>query len=524
MNKNASAILIVSLLLISGFTISIYATNSIGIILAQPFVGKIITSQQIPGNPNTPGVRDLKYTLGYVKNTFLRRGVSGLGLLGISYALANGHIYVIKHLSDTLDSNTVSEANTTTNIVINNIQVGPFPVSMAYDPLNGYIYVASEGLLNTIVVISTTTSKVIKCITVGYEPDAVAYDPLNGYIYVANELSDDVSVINGTTNTVINCIQVGTYPDAITYNSVNGYIYVANSESDDISVINGKTNTVIGCITVGKDPLGIAFDPTNGYIYVTNAGSNTVSVINSKTNKVIESIVVGEEPAGIIYDPSNGYIYVSNSGSNTVSVINSKTNSVIENITVGKDPLGIAFDPTNGYIYVTNAGSNTVSVINSKTNSVIENISVGSFPDAILYDPSNGYIYVANSGSGTISVISTSSVVKLYTITFIESGLPSGTTWTVALNGTIETSTTDTISFNEPNGTYYFSIENVSGYAAIPSFGKIIVSGKNVTQEITFTVVNQKPTSTNTELYAIVGIIIAVIVVGITVFLFRSKR
>ena len=37
----------------------------------------------------------------------------------------------------------------------------------------------------------------------------VAYDPSNGYIYVADSGSDSVSVINGATNTVIATITVG---------------------------------------------------------------------------------------------------------------------------------------------------------------------------------------------------------------------------------------------------------------------------------------------------------------------------
>ena len=53
-----------------------------------------------------------------------------------------------------------------------------------------------------------TTFKVITNITVGLAPDWVAYDPSNGYIYVANYGSDTVSVINGANNTVIATIPV----------------------------------------------------------------------------------------------------------------------------------------------------------------------------------------------------------------------------------------------------------------------------------------------------------------------------
>jgi len=132
-------------------------------------------------------------------------------------------------------------------------------------------------------VINGANNTVIANITVGAWPTGVAYDPSNGYIYVANYFSDTVSVINGATNTVIANITVGIGPWGIAYDPSNGYIYVADTGSDTVSVINGATNTVIANITVGIGPAEVAYDPSNGYIYVTNFGSDTVSIISTST-------------------------------------------------------------------------------------------------------------------------------------------------------------------------------------------------------------------------------------------------
>jgi len=75
-------------------------------------------------------------------------------------------------------------------------------------------------------VINGVTNEVIANITVGAGPEGIAYDPSNGYIYVANFCSGTVSVINGTT--VIANITVGAGPEGIAYDPSNGYIYVAN--------------------------------------------------------------------------------------------------------------------------------------------------------------------------------------------------------------------------------------------------------------------------------------------------------
>jgi YVTN family beta-propeller protein len=127
-------------------------------------------------------------------------------------------------------------------------------------------------------------------------------------------------------------------------------------------------------------------------------------------------------------------------------------------------------------------------VINGANNTVIASIAVGSNPRGVAYDPSNGYVYVTNWNSGTVSIISTPhQVIKKYSVTFTESGLPTGTSWSLTLNGTTETSTTSIISFTEPNGTYSFSIASINGYSVSPSSGSITVNGSNVNQGITFT-------------------------------------
>ena len=328
--------------------------------------------------------------------------------------------------------------------------------------------------------------------------DQVAFDPTNGYIYVTNYESDNVSVINGSTNNVISTVDVGSYPQRAAFDSANGYVYVTNSLSNNVSVINGSSNKLISTVDVGSYPHGVAFDPSNGYIYVTNYESDNVSVINGSTNSVIATISVGLGPLGAAFDSANGYVYVTDFTSGSVLVINGSTNSVIATIDVGSYPQGATFDPTNGYVYVTNTGSDNVSVINGSTNSVISTISVGSgpiisifdteiFSTGIVFDPNNGYVYVTNVASGTVSIISTSALnMKYYTVTFTESNLPSGTTWAVTLNGTAESSTSSTISFYEPNGTYSYSVSSPSHYTVSPSSGYVTVNANNASVVVNY--------------------------------------
>ncbi|MEM3335815.1 MAG: hypothetical protein QXY47_07275 [Thermoplasmata archaeon] len=95
------------------------------------------------------------------------------------------------------------------------------------------------------------------------------------------------------------------------------------------------------------------------------------------------------------------------------------------------------------------------------------------------------------SGWGTFYAWNFTQIVKgsIYTVTFTESGLPSGTPWVVTFGGYAKSSTTNTISFTGiANGTYSYTIATSDHrYGPLPSSGSFTVNGKNVNQAITFT-------------------------------------
>jgi hypothetical protein len=73
-----------------------------------------------------------------------------------------------------------------------------------------------------------------------------------------------------------------------------------------------------------------------------------------------------------------------------------------------------------------------------------------------------------------------------YNLTFTETGLPTGTNWTITLGAVTLNSTTTTIAFTEPNGTYTYSVGVVAGYAPSAASGMKTVAGENTGVTITF--------------------------------------
>ena len=99
--------------------------------------------------------------------------------------------------------------------------------------------------------------------------------------------------------------------------------------------------------------------------------------------------------------------------------------------------------------------------------------------------PSSGTVTVSGSNVNqgiTFTVVG----VTMYTVTFTETNLPTGTSWTVTLNGNPESSTGSSIAFSGiANGTYPFSV-HATGYVATPASGSVSVSGGSVSQGVSF--------------------------------------
>jgi hypothetical protein len=91
-----------------------------------------------------------------------------------------------------------------------------------------------------------------------------------------------------------------------------------------------------------------------------------------------------------------------------------------------------------------------------------------------------------------------------YPVTYFESGLPEGASWSATTNGVRDTSTGTSLVFNEPIGNYSFGIQttartsNGTAYVATPAYGTLTVAGGPVRESIQFGSVAVPPTATGT--------------------------
>lgn len=107
---------------------------------------------------------------------------------------------------------------------------------------------------------------------------------------------------------------------------------------------------------------------------------------------------------------------------------------------------------------------------------------------SLCSDPSYSHCLSASSTNNEGGNTSVNFITPPYRAQFTESGLPSGTEWSVNLSGGVQYSSSDSMVFDLSDGTYSYTVEPLTGYSINPSSGTIQVSGANPsTQDIKFT-------------------------------------
>ena len=119
----------------------------------------------------------------------------------------------------------------------------------------------------------------------------------------------------------------------------------------------------------------------------------------------------------------------------------------------------------------------------------------------------SGGLYLANPAKGSLAVNGTNvslsvtfAPLSFYNVTFVESGLPSGTNWSAALfthlpgGSTWGVSNSTSLTLSSPNGTFDFLVGpvwNATGiFTASPSYGNVTVNGTSVVVSVSYAFTN----------------------------------
>ncbi len=311
---------------------------------------------------------------------------------------------------------------------------------------------------------------------------------------------------DGGTDTLTFAVTNGSYDYAIA--DVSGWHITSGSYSGSVD-ISGAGTTV--AVTFSEVTYGVTFSESgiaSGQSWSVTFNGVTMSLT---TDGGTDTLTFASEPNGTF-----GYAIADTSGWHQTSL------AYTGSLTVD----GAALAETLGYVQVTypvtvsetglpGGLSWTVTV-----NGVTQSLTTDGGTDTLTFaaEPNGSYAYAITdiSGwhqgtlaySGDLAVTGTGYAVTLvysqvtYSVTFKETGLPSGTSWSVSIGAETLSSTTAAIVFSEPNGTHSYAIGNVPGYHLYtgPYTGSVHVNGAGVTVSKRFVKVTYTITFTESGL------------------------
>jgi YVTN family beta-propeller protein len=455
------------------------------------------------------------------------------------YDSGNGDVYVPNAHSDS-----VSVIDGASNTVVATVPVGSTPNGATYDDGNGFVYVANSGS-GSVSVIDGANNTVAATVPVGSTPYFATYDKSDGYVYVPNYGSTTVSVISGTTDAVVATVPVGSTPHFATYDSANGDVYVTNEGSANVSVLGVRTYAVAFTetglpastqwwVNVTGEPSRVSTNSTITLTLMNQSYTYAVSTVDKTYQAAGGSFTVNGTPVaemvafarvtyGLTFAESgiafagetewnvtvNGIPRLSSTGVITFR----ETNGTYR---YGASSPGWQPDPATGSVTV-NGGDQSVPIAFTEVtyrvtftesglpgatswNGTLGGGSEASRTTTMTFNEPNGtYNFGANSSGwqpspprGTVTVagenrsVSISFTQVTYNVTFTESGLPGGASWSVTLGGRTLASSVATITFHEPNGTYSFTVPPVPGYGTSASRGSVLVKGQEASRAIGF--------------------------------------
>jgi DNA-binding beta-propeller fold protein YncE len=463
---------------------------------------------------------------------------------GAIYDDVNGYVYVMD--LESVDG-AVSVISGTT--VVATIGVGSLPTGEVYDQKNGYVYVPNAGS-NDVIVINGTS--VVGSVKVQTAPYWATYDASNGFVYVLNYADDSVSVINGTR--AVGTVYVGSQPAYAAYDPLDGCVFVSDSNSADpgvVSVIRGtallrsvdvgnapgellydegtgytyvatgpgaidviNSTKLLGVISVGGLPAFGVYDSGNGYMYVPNTGSNNISAFftAAEVNFTEEGLPDGTGWWVNVTGGPSSY-----SATDTLSIGAPEGTSLYSIATTNK-----TYSAPGGSFTVDGTAVSVTAVFSRVAYRVIfteEGLPVATNWSVALNgvvlrtdntvitfsEPNGTYAYEVGAipgwatsvYAGFVSVSGATVPRSLlwgrvtYLVTFDELGLLGTGWWVNVTAGTSTFSWNNTLSFDEPNGTYSYSVSAVNKASGSPG-GSFEVNGLPVLHTVRFSPVSSE--------------------------------
>jgi YVTN family beta-propeller protein len=448
---------------------------------------------------------------------------------GVVFLTGSGTGYV----TDPSRSN-VTGFDEATGRVTQTISGVPGAFGVAYDPARGSLFVADSAAQNLSEIVPAS-GQIVRNIAVAPQPSLLAYGAAQGTLYVTDNLTN-LSWVNATTGYDAPPSPYASYAISLGVNPVTGLVFTGEGLGfsnnggatwlGGVEAWNPTTHRLLRTITTGEYPDGIAVDTQNGQTWTSNLGSANATVLSDSSSPQVVATVpmphANSTPTAIVYDPMDDSMFIADPAYGAVYVVNVSTRTVTTTLWTGGAPSALAVDPSTGTVAVADPAQGTVKLIDvpapTRHYTVLfleTGVPVGtgwkvsverfgtftSGSSVINFSATNGSYYwsagqqpglVPNPANGIITVRGANLTVVvdyanyLAGVSFDAIGLPSGTNWSVTVNGTLLAGNGGTLSTTLANGTYDWNLTPLPCYSVNATRGTLTVSGAPVVVRLGF--------------------------------------
>jgi len=233
--------------------------------------------------------------------------------------------------------------------------------------------------------------------------------------------------------------------------------------------------------------------------------------------------------------------YTSNPVSGTFNISDANA-SVFVNYNLITGPTYVLTFQESGLVlpqtWTVTVNSATGGAVATGNTSAISTVALPAGSYSYLVRPVTGYNTPAGgnvdlTGAMTVNVTFASKTYSGYAVTFSESGLASGASWAISINGTLHTQSVTSFVVQLGNGSYSWGVTSLPAtYTASPSAGTVVVAGGAQTIAIkasaaSSTVVgNANPAWTylSTLAWVLIGVLALLVIIFLALALMAGRR
>lgn len=336
--------------------------------------------------------------------------------------------------TETITRSVLNSNNSISNIIADNMTVGPFPGRTGVNPVTDMVYIPYYNKQNSsIAVIDGRTNKVVATIANLQIPGTfLLVNSRTNMLYIGN------LVINGSTNKVSASIESNMTFVALDESANLLFAVADNSSSSGLSSrlyeINGTTNSVIdsqtltGSAQIGNGAVGeVALDNITHTIYLPvctvgfSCSPTYVYALYESGLAVVAKIPINQFAVfAIVVDDQTNMIFVTAS-QNLLIVINGTTNQIVGSVPISayaNQLRNMEIDPSMNELFITGSpncqdilpdcGVGTLYVISTQNYGLLAFFSTGksgSEPIYLAFNPANNETYMSFSYSDYVLAV-----------------------------------------------------------------------------------------------------------------------